>query len=145
MISNYEHHKRQQLIKNANGYGCGIETIDGEIVILTGLQEVKTRNGIQWEAIDGLEYPAASTEAQQAEYRALNKQLRGQRALAMIDQLLTPEGWMTEDEIEAGIDDGTLNSEGIREWKIDDLEEIARIVRQARMGGVFTREIEEAA
>lgn len=141
MMSNYEYHKRQQLIRNANGYGCGIESVDGEIVILTGLQKVKTRDGIQWEAIDGLESAIDSDEAVRAEYRALTKLGKAKRALALIDQLLTPEGWLTEDEIEAGIDDGTLNGEGIREWKVDDLEVIADIVRQARMAGVFAREI----
>jgi hypothetical protein len=142
MISNYEYHKRKQLAKSAGGLGCIVElNNDGQIVIFTGLREVKTRDGIQWEAIGGLESAPDSDEAVRAEYRALTKLSKAQRALALIDQLLTPEGWMTEDEIDEGIDDGTLNSEGIREWKIDDLEEIARIVRQARMAGVFTREI----
>jgi hypothetical protein len=144
MISNYEYHKRKQLIKNANGYGCAVELDnDGQIVIYTGLQEVKTRDGIQWEAIGGLESAPDSDEAVRAEYRALTKLSKAQRTLAKIDALLNPEGWLTEGQIDAAVEAGTLNSERIREWKVDDLEEIALLVRQARMGGVFTREADE--
>jgi len=143
MITHYEYNRRKQLVRNAVKCGAEVAELNGEMVIQTGLQKVKTRDGIQWEPLQGLESAIDSDLAIIEDYRALTKLGKAQRALAAIDALLNPEHWLTEDEVTDAIDVGTLNAEGIREWKIDDLEEIHALVRKARMAGVFHRETEE--
>ena len=51
--------------------------------------------------------------------------------LTEIHRLLYPEEWMYDDEIEREKESGFLNGEGIREWRIDDLDRVAAVIRLA--------------
>lgn len=55
-----------------------------------------------------------------------------------IHRMLYPEDWMTPAEIEGEIESGYLNAEGIREWKLEDLEAIGGIVTTAVKTGRIT-------
>lgn len=58
--------------------------------------------------------------------------------LTNIHRMLYPEEWMTPAETEGEIESGYLNADGIREWRLEDLEAIGEIVTAAVRTGVIT-------
>ena len=144
-MNEWERRGLVNIIKRANGYGADVDTDNNdEIVIRTGLVShggdwVPMRDGaLDRDAIDAMIHARRVDAAKAAKLRA--RQQFGAAMLQSIDQLLNPEKWMTDAEIERAIDDGRLNEDGIREWKVDDLEEINRLVTAA-VGITFTREL----
>jgi hypothetical protein len=58
-------------------------------------------------------------------------EVTAEQRLAAIHATLFPEQWKD-------CDPDVLNSEGILEWSADQLDEIAIILRQAELSGMFT-------